>query len=104
MPQMCEKTTIDEKGRVYIPPIIRARTDWPEKTDVTVTVYGNKLIIENFISSDKLEDSIKKMQAALKLEESLKIIHTKNFDVSDEGITSEINEYRKTKYKTWQAG
>ena len=97
---MCEKTAIDEKGRVQIPPTIRVRTGWLKKMDVTVTVYGNKLVIENFVSGSNPEDTIKKTQAALKLEELFKAMHAKNFDMSDKEIVREIKEYRKERHKT----
>ena len=97
---MCEKTVIDEGGCVKIPSIIRARTGWLKKTDITVTAYSDGIIMMSSASGDKLEDAIKKTQAVLKLEESFKAMRAKNFDVSDEEIAGEIKEYRKAKRKT----
>ena len=100
MPQMYEKTVMDESGWVNIPSAIRVRTGLLKKTDIVVASYSDGIIIVRSVSDDKLEDMIKNTQAGLKFEEVFKTIHAKNLGVSDEEISGEIREYRRAKRET----
>ena len=104
MPQMCEKTVMDESGWVKIPSTIRAQMGLLKKTDIIVTSYSDGIIIVRSVSNDKLEDMIKKTLAGLKFEEAFETVHTKSLGVSDEEIAGEIREYRRAKRETEPAG
>ena len=104
MPQMCEKTVIDEGGWVKIPSAIRAQMGLLEKTDIIVTSYSDGIIIVRSVSDNKLEGVIKNIQARLKVEEAFGTIHAKNLGMSDEEIAGEIREYRRAKRENEPAG
>lgn len=98
MSQMHEKAVMDENGWVKIPPAIRMRAGWLKKTDIIFASCSDRIIIARPIPGE-VDDTIKKTQAALKLEESFSAMRAKNFGVSDEEIAEEIKEYRKEKRK-----
>lgn len=70
-----------------------------KKTDIVVTSYSDGIIVVRRVSNDKFEDTIKKTQAALRLEESFKAMYAKNQGVSDEEMAGEIKEHRRAKRK-----
>ena len=62
MPQICEKTVMDEGGWVKIPSTIRMQAGLLKKTDIIVTPYSDGIIIVRSVPDDKLEDVIKNME------------------------------------------